>query len=500
MAIGELFLSAFIQALFQQLTTTATMAMARREKVEGHFEKLKQSLITIQAVLDDAEEKQLTEKSVKVWLEALRDVAYDLDDLLDEIVSRAQIQNSEDRTNPIWRCIPTCSSYTPGALVSNYRLMSRIKEMNSRLKSMVDQCTGLKLSGNSGSSSCNRSSVVKLPSTSLVNESQVYARDEEKEKIIEMLLGNEVCRDDLSVIPIVGMGGIGKTTLAQVVYNDPTTIYESVTESKDPEVLSKNLDVVQVKLKDKLANSKFLIVLDDVWNEDYLKWDDLCRPLQFGLPGSRIIVTTRNDSVASVVGSPLTAYHMKLLTNNNCLSLLAQHARISFDDNPELREVGLGLAKKCKGLPLAAKALGGLLRSKETKEEWVKVLNSKIWDLPEQNNILPILRLSYHHLPFHLKHLFAYCSIFPKDYEFDKNELVLLWMGEGFLEQPNSRVRKEELGLEYFNELLSRSFFQRLSSSDSRFVMHDLINDVAQFVAGSTCYRLDEKMNTSQEY
>ncbi|KAL3644221.1 hypothetical protein CASFOL_012153 [Castilleja foliolosa] len=521
MAIGELFLSAFIQALFQQLTTTATMAMARREKVEGHFEKLKQSLITIQAVLDDAEEKQLTEKSVKVWLEALRDVAYDLDDLLDEIVSRAQIQNSEDRTNPIWRCIPTCSSYTPGALVSNYRLMSRIKEMNSRLKSMVDQCTGLKLSGNSGSSSCNRSSVVKLPSTSLVNESQVYARDEEKEKIIEMLLGNEVCRDDLSVIPIVGMGGIGKTTLAQVVYNDQTvqqnfhvrvwvcvaeefdvvsitkTIYESVTGTI---FQSKDLDVLQVKLKDKLANSKFLIVLDDVWNEDYLKWDNLCRPLQFGLPGSRIIVTTRNDNVASVVGSPLTAYHMKLLTNNNCLSLLAQHSRTSFDDNPDLREVGLGLAKKCKGLPLAAKALGGLLRSKETKEEWVKVLNSKIWDLPEQNNILPILRLSYHHLPSHLKHLFAYCSIFPKDYEFDKNELVLLWMGEGFLEQPNSRVRKEELGLEYFNELLSRSFFQRLSSSDSRFVMHDLINDLAQFVAGSTCYRLDEKLNTSQEY
>ncbi|GFP92409.1 putative disease resistance rpp13-like protein 1 [Phtheirospermum japonicum] len=524
MAVGELFLSAFVQVLFQQLASAATMALARREKVEGHFKKLSHSLLTIQAVLDDAEEKQLTDKSVKLWLESLRDLAYDLDDLLDEIMTRAEIQNSEDtqncRTSRVWRFIPTCSSYMPGALVSNYRLMSRIKETNNKLKYIVDQRTGLKLSENSGSS-CNRSSVIRLPSTSLVNESQVYGRDEDKETIIEMSLGNEVCRDDLSVIPIVGMGGIGKTTLAQLVYNDRTvkqnfhvrawvcvtedfdvvsitkTIYESVTGISGQ---SKDLEMLQVSLKDKLAKSKFLIVLDDVWNEDYVKWDDLCRPFQFGLPGSRIIVTTRNDSVASVVGSPLTAYHIKLLTDEDCLSLLAQHARTSFQDNAELREVGLGLAKKCKGLPLAAKTLGGLLRSKETKEEWEKVLSSKIWDLPEQNNILPVLRLSYHHLPSHLKHLFSYCSIFPKDYEFDKTELVLLWMGEGFLEQPNPRVRKEELGLEYFNELLSRSFFQRLSSSDSCFVMHDLINDLAQFVAGSTCYRLDEKMDTSQEY
>ncbi|GER45361.1 disease resistance protein RPS2 [Striga asiatica] len=526
MALGELFLSAFIQVLFQQLASAATMALARREKVESHFKKLSQSLTIIQAVLDDAEEKQLTEKSVKVWLESLRDLAYDLDDLLDEITTRALVQDSEEhsqncnRTSKIWRFIPTCSSYMPGTLVSNYRLMSRIKETNSRLQNIVKQRVELNLQENVRSS-CTRSTVPRLPSTSLVNESYVYGRDEDKEKVIRKLLANEDDNDDISVIPIVGMGGIGKTTLAQIVYNDRSvkdsfhvrawvcvteefdvititkTVYESVTGLSSQ---SRDLDTLQVSLKDRLAKTRFLIVLDDLWNEDYGKWDDLYRPFQFGLPGSRIIVTTRNDSVASVVRSPRAAYHMKLLTDEDCLSLLAQHARMSFHENLELRDVGLGLAKKCKGLPLAAKTLGGLLRSKETKEEWENVLSSKIWDLPEHHNILPVLRLSYHHLPSHLKHLFAYCSIFPKDYEFDRDELVLLWMGEGFLEQPNPRVRKEELGLQYFNELLSRSFFQRLGGSDSCFVMHDLINDLAQFVAGGTCYRLDEKMDTSQEY
>ncbi|GER35590.1 disease resistance protein [Striga asiatica] len=526
MAIGEVFLSAFIQVLFQQLASAATMALARREKVKSHFKKLSQSLSNIQAVLDDAEEKQLTEKSVKLWLESLRDLAYDLDDLLEEITTRALVQDSQEqaqnckRRSRVCRFIPTCSSYMPGALVSNYRLMSRIKETNNRLQDIVKQRVELKLLENVGGS-CSRSTENRQPSTSLVNESHVYGLNEDKEKVIDMLLGNEVCHDDVSVIPIVGMGGIGKTTLAQIVYNDMTvkdsfhvrawvsvteefdlisitkTIYDSVTGSNSE---SRDLDTLQVSLKDKLAKSRFLIVLDDVWNQDYGRWDALYRPFQFGLPGSRIIVTTRNASVASMVGSPRTAYHMELLTDENCLSLLAQHARTSFDEVLELRDVGLGLAKKCKGLPLAAKTLGGLLRSKETKEGWEKVLSSKIWDLPEPNNILPALRLSYQHLPSHLKHLFAYCSIFPKDYEFDRDELVLLWMGEGFLEQPNLTVRKEELGLEYFNELLSRSFFQRLGGSDSRFVMHDLINDLAQFVAGESCYRLDEKMDTSQEY
>ncbi|PIN23640.1 Apoptotic ATPase [Handroanthus impetiginosus] len=422
----------------------------------------------------------------------------------------------------VWKLIPTCSSYMPSAIVSNYRMMSKIKDTDNRLHFLVKQRKQLNLRENLGGSS-NRSSVISLPTTSLVDESNVYGRDEDKKHVIKLLFGDEARRENVSLIPIVGMGGIGKTTLAQLVYNDEDIkqnfhvrawvcvseefdvisitkmIYDEVIGSSDQSKGS-TFNMQQVSLQNKLAKTKFLIVLDDVWNENYGKWDHLFRPFQFGLPGSRIIVTTRNENVASVVGSPKLAYHMKLLTDQDCLSLLARHARTSLDENTEFTEVGLGLVKKCKGLPLAAKMLGGLLRTKESREEWEDVLNSKIWYLPEQSNILPVLRLSYHHLPSHLKHLFAYCSIFPKDYEFNKSELVLLWMGEGFLERPNERKRKEDLGLEYFNDLLSRSFFQRLSGSESNFVMHDLINDLAHFVAGGTCYHLDEKMDTNQEY
>ncbi|XP_073122885.1 putative disease resistance RPP13-like protein 1 [Henckelia pumila] len=524
MAVGELFLGAFLQVLFQKLADGAVMALARRERIDSHFNKLQKSYIYIKAVLVDAEDKQLTMESVKVWLEDIRDAAYDLDDLLDEIITRALVQDSKGfqhhKTSVVCNFIPTWSRFMPGALVSNYKLMSRIKAITKRLDHIAKQRSDLNLRENIGGFS-SRPGVIRSESTSVVLESEVYGRDEDKEAIKEMLRV-ESSSENFSVIPIVGMGGIGKTTLAQLVYNDKDvikdfhvrawvcvsevfdvlkitkTIYESVTKRSGQ---AKDLDMLQVSLQEKLSKRKFLIVLDDVWNESYVEWHKLCLPfVNVGLSGSRIIVTTRNDTVALVVGSPRSAYHMKLLTDEDCLSLLAQHARASFQERSDLREVGQGLIKKCKGLPLAAKVLGGILRTKNSESEWRNVLNSKIWDLPKENDILPVLRLSYHHLPSHLKHPFAYCSVFPKDYEFDKNELVCLWMGESFLESTNEHQKKEDLGHEYFNELLSRSLFQRVSGSESNFVMHDLINDLAHFVSGGACCRLDEKLDTNQEY
>ncbi|KAL7203451.1 hypothetical protein ACSBR2_016685 [Camellia fascicularis] len=158
------------------------------------------------------------------------------------------------------------------------------------------------------------------------------------------------------------------------------------------------------------------------------------------------------------------------------------------------------IVEKCKDLPLAAKTLGGLLRCKERDEEWVDVLCNKIWDLShEESDILPALRLSYHHLPSHLKQCFAYCSIIPKDYEFEEKEIVLLWMAEGFI-PPKREKQMEDIGGEYFRELLSRSFFQPSSTDkSSKFVMHDIINDLAQVVARDTCFRLEDRLKYQEQ-
>lgn len=122
-----------------------------------------------------------------------------------------------------------------------------------------------------------------------------------------------------------------------------------------------------------------------------------------------------------------------------------------------------------------------------------------MWDLSNtEGNILPALRLSYHHLPSHLKRCFSYCSIFPKGYKFDKEELILLWMAENLVQKPKRNMRIEEVGIEYFHELVSRSFFQQSRTDEWLFVMHDLINDLAQCVSGKFCIRL-ENSNSSED-
>ncbi|RVW40774.1 putative disease resistance protein [Vitis vinifera] len=221
-----------------------------------------------------------------------------------------------------------------------------------------------------------------------------------------------------------------------------------------------------------------------MWNEDSGNWNSLRAPFSVGAKGSKVMVTTRNKGVAFMMGAEKNVYELKTLSEDACWSVFEKHAfeHRNIDEHPNLVSIGRKIVNKCGGLPLAATTLGGLLRSKRREDEWEKILNSKIWGWSgTEPEILPALRLSYHYLPSHLKRCFAYCAMFPKDYEFDSKNLVLLWMAEGLIQQPKGdRHRMEDLGDDYFCELLSRSFFQSSSNHESHFVMHDLIHDLAQ--------------------
>ncbi|XP_068501516.1 putative disease resistance RPP13-like protein 1 [Phaseolus vulgaris] len=303
------------------------------------------------------------------------------------------------------------------------------------------------------------------------------------------------------------MGGLGKTTLAQHVFSDPKiedakfdikawvcvsdhfhvltvtrTILEAITNQKDD---SGNLEMVHKKLKEK----RFLLVLDDVWNERPAEWEAVRTPLSYGAPGSRILVTTRSEKVASSMRSEV--HLLKQLGEDECWKVFENHALKDGDLelNDELMKVGRRIVEKCKGLPLALKTIGCLLSTKSSISDWKNILESDIWELPkEHSEIIPALFLSYRHLPSHLKRCFAYCALFPKDYEFVKEELIFLWMAQNFLLSPQQIKHPEEVGEEYFNDLLSRCFFNQ-SSFVGRFVMHDLLNDLAKYVCADFCFR-----------
>ncbi|KAL7203581.1 hypothetical protein ACSBR2_016784 [Camellia fascicularis] len=530
MAIVEVFLGAFLTVLLDKMASGEWLEFLHHEGIHTQLSNWTNTLSQIQALLTDAEEKQLTDRAVNLWLDDLQDLAYDLDDLVDEFSTEAlrrklMSEPNQASSSKVWNFIPTCcTNFKPTSGMFNFEMRSKIKEINTRLSNIFEQCSKLNLVKIIGTTPTTTTKTWQRPeSTSLIDEPRVYGREHDQSKIIELLVrGVESNHSNVGVISIVGMGGIGKTTLAQLVYNHETVqkhfnlkawacvsdefdilritkaIYDSVTSQT---CSFNNLDQAQVQLQKALAGRKFLIVLDDVWNKKYSDWNVLKKPFSDGAQGSKVVVTTRNRDVARMMGA-VELHDIEVLSDEDCWSLFAQHAfaNTSIYANPNLVSIGKKIVNKCRGLPLAAKTLGGLLRCKQRDEEWVNVLRSEIWDLPHQeSDIQPALRLSYNYLPSHLKQCFAYCSIIPNDYEFEEEELVLLWMAEGFVQQQREK-QMEDVGGEYFRELLSRSFFQPSSTGkSSKFVMHDLINDLAQAVARDTCFRLEDRLKYKEQ-
>ncbi|KAL1146360.1 hypothetical protein V6Z11_A11G366500 [Gossypium hirsutum] len=391
-------------------------------------------------------------------------------------------------------------------------MIPKEKEITDRLNNLTTRRSSLGLSKILSQAPTSKGKQPRLQPTSVVDGAVEYVgRHEEKTEMIELLKGDN--SNGFSVLSIVGMGGMGKTTLAQLVYND-ATINESfdhkawvcVSDNFDAVNITRtilkpigsnpgeenDLNLLQVKLKEKLSGKRFLLVLDDIWNENNSAWPILRSP--FGA-GTSIIVTTRLQIVSSIV-DPLKAFHLDKLSNDDCLTIFTQHAlkARNFDGHLQFKEIGEKIVRRCNGLPLAAKAIGSLLRTVKDFAGWERIYESEIWKSSEQCDIIPALRLSYYHLPSYLKRCFAYCSILPKDYEFEEEEIILLWRAEGLLQQ-KVMPQIKDLGNQYFQDLVSRSFFQISSNDKSRFVMHDLINDLARIVAGNTCSKLEGDMH-----
>ncbi|RWR79701.1 putative disease resistance protein RGA1 [Cinnamomum micranthum f. kanehirae] len=481
MMVAEAALSALFQRLFDTLALPFFKRLGFLFGVEKEAKKLKSTLLRIEELLSDAEERQIKEKSIRLWLSELKHIAYDAEDILDELayielqskIEAAPIQTRKRKPVPDFF----------SRLGSNFNLGSRIKEIRERFDELVTENNHLHLRVIRHGPETERLRM-RPPTSSFVDESIVFGREADKAKVVRLLTSEDSSASDSSiheVVPICGMGGLGKTTLAQLAYNDEhvvkhfevkSWVYVSqdfdlikLTKAIAESVLGKksdltNLDAIQVSIKEALKEKRFLLVLDDVWNENCNDWDALLAPLMVGARGSRILVTTRNQRVSSNMGTVPTHF-LQGLSDEDCWSLFRRRAFVdeNSDAHPDLVKIGKEIVNKCNGLPLAVKTLGGLLRSKVNVVEWEAILKSEIWDLPEEgNDILPALRLSYHHLPAHLKRCFAYCGcvINKGSFEVEGNGLILRWMAQGFIQPKGSTSEQmEDIGREYLADLVS---------------------------------------------
>ncbi|PON86888.1 NB-ARC domain, LRR domain containing protein [Trema orientale] len=483
--------------------------------LKGELEELKKSMFIIKDVLLDAEEKQGHDKRISSWLTQLKDVFLDAEDVLDEFECEEQRKKSVKEHGSTCRKVRRFVSRS-NPLFFSLNLAHTIKDVRERLNKLAEDCGRFGLT--SRPEEKHKIGMNRRQVYSFIDDTMVIGREVDKEKIINLLIdqaaNNSNDQQVVSVIPICGVAGMGKTTLTRLVRSDVTVdrwfevkmwvsvstdfdIPRLIKEMLDSATREKNDDLtddqVQTRLRDCLKGRRFLLVLDDVWKVDRNDWEDLRSFLKGCSKGSKIIVTTRNEEVAKRMGAA-TLHQLKGLTDEDSLKLFLKCASEEGQDikNGNLIRIAEEIIHdKCEGVPLSVITLGNLLYSNLKEQDWRRVKESEIWKLEEYKNkcFAPLL-LSYQDLPFHLKRCFLYCSLFPKSKEIFSLELIHLWIAHGVLKvEKNDKRSLEDIGHKYFNELCSRSFFHHVKGHGwyYSFSMLNVIHDFALFVSRNEC-------------
>ncbi|GKU86385.1 hypothetical protein SLEP1_g918 [Rubroshorea leprosula] len=479
---------------------------------KNELQRLRHNLLVLNALLEDAEQRRNTDRIIQLWIDSLTDAAYDLVDVLDEWITtlmKLRIKGVGKTSilkakvgSYVTHCLHTAQ------VVRRDDLAFKLKEISDRLYVIANRGHGLCLVQRSVFQHSRG-----IGSTAFVDVSAIIGRDEVKGDIVSSLLSAST--EPLKTISVVGMGGVGKTAIAQLVYMDEVVmehfdhrIWVCVSEVFDENNVAKTiikgvegfisfegvdsldsfpLSALLNRICISIHRKKFFLVLDDVWADDKRQWEGLIQTFKHGAPGSRILLTTRKDMVANMMVDS-HVIHLQPLSDEQCWMLVSQDAFSGrgVEECQNLEDIGKRISNKCKGLPLTAKALGALLRGKSSRREWERILNSKILKLEiAQLGLFPSLLFSYNDLPLPLRQCFKYCAVFPKDFVYDGETIIYHWMAQGYLGLNNDEDL-ELKGREYISYLAARSFFHDfLLDTDgikSTWKMHDIMHDFAQFL------------------
>ncbi|XP_057781369.1 putative disease resistance protein RGA1 [Salvia miltiorrhiza] len=502
--------AAAVEVLVQNLIDLSKKEISQIRGLHKDAAKLAGSLDVIKNFLKDAETRDITSDAVKSWLKKLENEAFDADNVLDELNYHI-LSKKIKATKPMKAKVLSCFSSSFSSIARPRKMAVKIQEINENLESIKKEATELGLIAKLENEPILVNTAI-FETDSFTDDPIFIGRDDVASKIVGMLM-NGIKTDEraVSILPIVGMGGLGKTTLTRKVFNrlknetqfgsylwvhvspnfDAITLFKKILNnltSCQVEIASR--EDILAKLKEALKDKTYLLVLDDVWNQDGLKWEDFMNSFSgvSCVKGNAIVVTTRNMEVASIVNT-LHIHELKGLSKEECWSIIRAKAFGKKDVPSEFEAIGRKIARRCQGLPLAANIVGAVLRNK-SEEKWRSVEEKWLSADEGGDNITNILRLSFDNLSLpSLKKCFAYCAMFPKGSQISKRKLIEFWMAEGFL-PADERDEMESVGEKFINVLLHNSLLQ-VSKRDrhgnvEECGMHDLVHDLACSVSSSS--------------
>ncbi|RZC86598.1 hypothetical protein C5167_029949 [Papaver somniferum] len=525
-------MEAVIQYFLDNITTLVSDEIDLLSGIDDEVRELQNHLRWMFVTIKYADEKRRSDPLVSNWVRDIRTIAFEAEDVIDEFIVKVYLQRQEQQLKKRSGVRAHIKKFfsTPKQLGLRHELGIQIRKINDKVQKL-SASTGMYtnplvtgdtlVGGGFGASANNISSLqekINIRRAAIAGEEYRDAaniHEKSARKITDSLMGNEGNDDQkrLRVISIVGMGGVGKTTLAKrVYYNDDTVmqnfetfafVYISQTYIvkdllrsliKHFSSVAKEEEVSCSRLYNYLQGNKYLIVLDDIW--DMNAWDGLKSAFPDDNNGSRVLLTTRHKHVARYADSSCSTniHELGVITKFDeswelFLKKTFPSSRSSSQQlvcPEELEYLGKQMVEKCHGLPLAIVVLGSLLSSKERSEHaWSGVNNSVNWHLSQSEDSYKcsgILALSYYDLPYSLKPCFLYMSLFPEDSEIRATKLFQYWIAEGFIQKRDEQT-PEDVAEVYLEELISRSLIQvdrlRCDGRVKTCRVHDLLRDLA---------------------